>query len=206
MSEASPSAPELRARASGELPNDSMIAQLAQTLRPLLDLPYIRRTRRNHALEHAAIHMLSGKLRDLRVAGRSDDHGFIVLGDVPTEQLEEAVRAALSRLQHGERNLALHPNCGTNLVVTAGLATLAAMVGFAFAKPKDMFNRAPMVMVGMMFAYLFGQPVGMSLQRHITTEGDPGDLELVSVKQSSWRMPLSGDAPIVVHRVTTRGG
>lgn len=201
-----PRAPELRSRASGELPDDSFIAQVAETLRPLLDLPYVRRTRRNHALEHATIHVLSGKLRDLRVAGRSDDHGFILLGDLPTDQIEEAVRAALGRLQRGERDLALHPNCGTNLVATASLATFAALIGFAFARPKDMFNRVPLVMVGMMFAYLFGQPIGMSLQRHITTDGDPGDLELVAVEQSSWRMPLSGDAPMVVHRVNTRGG
>lgn len=200
-----PTRPNLRARASGELPNDSAIRDLAETLRPLLEIPYVRRTRRNHALEHATIHVLSSRVSGLQMAGRSDDSGFTLLGDAPTEQIELAAITALGRLQAGERDLALHPNCGTNLVATASLGTLAAVVGLAFARPKDVFNRLPLVMVGMMFAFLFGQPLGISLQRHITTDGKPGDLEVIGVEKSTWRAPFS-DGAITVHRVKTRGG
>ena len=36
----------------------------------LLELPYIRQTRCNHALEHATIHILSERIKPLRLAGR----------------------------------------------------------------------------------------------------------------------------------------
>ena len=96
----------------------------------LLDLPLIRRVRQNHAVEHATITMLMARHRSLPlVGGRSNLRGYYVFGAVETEQLAAAARDALARLQRGEAALAIHPNCGTNLVTTgamAGLATLAA--------------------------------------------------------------------------------
>ena len=54
----------------------------------------------------------------------------MLLGDVPTEQVESAVREALQRLKAGERGLAVHPNCGTNLATTGLLATSLAFRRF----------------------------------------------------------------------------
>jgi hypothetical protein len=201
-----PLAPDLNARRSAELANDAWLAELAGQLRPLLELTYVRRTRRNHALEHATIHLLTARLPETSMAGRSDDHGFILIGEVSTDAVEQAVNGALARLQGGQRDFALHPYCGTNLVATAMLASAAALVSLAFVRPHKVLNRLPMLMIGMMAASLFGQPLGMSLQRHITTEADPGDLEIVSVVRRSWRLPLNPDTPVTVHRITTRGG
>ena len=50
-----------------------MLKQLATAAQPVLDLPLIRRTRRNHGLEHATIHMLSNRIKTLQIAGRSTD-------------------------------------------------------------------------------------------------------------------------------------
>ena len=59
------------------------ILSLAEYAEPLLTSPYILRTRRNHGLEHATIHILSRG--NYQLSGRSSDHGFIIFGNVPTD-------------------------------------------------------------------------------------------------------------------------
>ncbi|MBZ0280180.1 MAG: DUF6391 domain-containing protein [Anaerolineae bacterium] len=177
-----------------------MLKQLAEFSRPALEFPYILRTRRNHGLEHASIHILSTKR--YRLSGRSDDGGFVILGDVPTEAVENAVNEALRRMKAGEHNLAVHPNCGTNLVTTASLASLVGLVGLGGSNRRDGFNRLPTVMTAMMIVLLYSPLLGMALQRHFTTEGDPGDMEVLSVTRNMFTLPLFGK--MVVHRVNTR--
>ncbi len=179
-----------------------LVERFANFARPVLDLPYVRRTRRNHGLEHATIHILSERVKNLRMAGRSSDGGFILLGEAPTEQVETAVRDALRRMRAGEHGLAVHPNCGTNLVTTGLLASLAAMIGLAGASRRDSFNRLPTVMTLIMVTLIFSPALGMSLQKFITTDGDPADLEVVSIRRSEMQTPLSA-SPLTVHRVVT---
>ena len=103
------------------------LERLAEYAEPLTRHPYILRVRRNHGLEHATIHVLNG--RNYRLSGRSGESGFILVGDVPTAQVESAVAEALSRMKAGEHKLAVHPNCGTNLTATILLVTAAAFLG-----------------------------------------------------------------------------
>lgn len=179
-----------------------MLQQLAVLAQPFLLFPYIRRTRRNHGLEHATIHMLSGAHH--RLSGRSDDSGFVLLGEVPTQAVEKAANEALRRMRAGEHHLAVHPNCGTNLLTTGLLVSLVGLVGMAGSSRRDSFNRLPMVMLAMMFAVLYSQPLGMGLQRYFTTEGNPGDLEIVRITRSRFSIPLLGS--VTIHRVSTRFG
>ncbi len=81
------------------------------------DVLFGRRIRQNHALEHATVTILSGYVPDLRISAFSSSRGFTILGDVDLGQLRRALDEALRRLQAGEAQLAIHPNCGTNLVV-----------------------------------------------------------------------------------------
>lgn len=180
-----------------------MIEELAEFARPVLDLPMVRRTRRNHGLEHATIHILSRRVRNLRMAGRSDADGFYLLGDAPVEAVEMAARDALRRMRAGEHDLAIHPNCGTNLVTTGFLATSAAMLSFAGSSRRDSWNRMPWAMALVMATLIIGQPLGMALQRYFTTDGDPGDMEIVRIERSVKRLSPFGGLS-VVHRVTTR--
>ena len=83
----------------------------------LLNAPTISRIRRNHALEHATLHILAQRFPGKPMAGHSNPRGFWILGDVPTEEIKSAVESALARLRAGESHLALHPNCGTNIAV-----------------------------------------------------------------------------------------
>lgn len=177
------------------------ILSLAEYAEPLLNSPYILRTRRNHGLEHATIHILSRN--NYKLSGRSSDHGFIIFGNVPTERVEDAVREALQRMQSGEHKLAVHPNCGTNLVTAGFTATVVAWLGFAGGGWRRGWERFPTMMVIMMAVLLFSKPLGMSLQRHITTEGDPGDLHLLTVKRETLHVPFTGQQ-LIIHRVLTQ--
>lgn len=161
----------------------SVLEEQLEGLQTLLDVPLVRRVRRNHGLEHATIHVMSRRIPNLRIVGRSDSHGFWLYGDVTTEQVEQAVGEALERMRGGEHKLAIHPNCGTNLVTVALLGTAATFVALAGSERERFgkIERLPMLMMGLLAAALFGQPIGMRVQEYVTTLGDPGDLQVLSV-------------------------
>jgi hypothetical protein len=181
-----------------------MIESIARTARPVLEFPIIRRTRRNHALEHATIHMLTRRMGRLAMSGRSTDGGFVLFGAVDTSDVEEAAEEALRRMQKGEQSLALHPNCGTNLVTAGTLTTLAGVVGLRSGRTLTP-DRLTWTMLLMVLSIIVSQPLGMSLQKHITTKGEPGNLEIVGVTRREIKLPFSG-AQVVVHNVYTRFG
>lgn len=181
----------------------SPMERLAAYAEPLTRQPYILRVRRNHGLEHATIHILNQ--RNYKLSGRSSEGGFVLLGDAPTEQVESAVIEAISRMKAGERKLAVHPNCGTNLVTTGFLAAAVAFLGFAGRGWRRSWERFPTMVLAMMAVVLLSMPLGMSLQKHFTTEGDLGDLELVSVTRKRKTLPFR-DQQVTLHHVATRQG
>ncbi|MEN8173328.1 MAG: DUF6391 domain-containing protein [Chloroflexota bacterium] len=166
----------------------------------LLDIPAVSSTRRNHGLEHATLHILAKKYPDRNMAGHSDPKGFWLVGDVPTETVGAAVEEALQRLRAGEHHLAVHPNCGTNLVTAGSLAGLAGALGMWGAGPRkrDKLDRFPLVAVLATLALMIAQPLGMNLQRHITTSGVPGNLDVIKVTPSK-------RGRLQAHRVLTQG-
>lgn len=179
----------------------TLLKSLANAANPILTFPYILRTRRNHGLEHATIHILSKHRYSL--SGRSNDVGFLLFGNVPTDHVEQAVLEAIQRMKGGEHKLAIHPNCGTNLVTTGFLTTVVAWLGFSGSNRRNGWDRFPMVMMLLMGVVLFSTPLGMSLQQHFTTEGDPGDMELVSVTRDETVIPFTG-RKVIIHRVVTQ--
>lgn len=160
----------------------------------------LSRIRRNHGLEHAVIHILAKQVPGVSLAGHSDAGGFWLLGEVPTDKVETAVNHALTRLRAGESHLAIHPNCGTNFVTSgmlAGLAGAFSMLGVG-PRGRDKLERLPMAGLLATLALIFSRPLGYRIQQRITTSGNPGNLEIVSVKPS-----VRGR--VTAHRVTTSG-
>src|SRR5713226_5140440 len=100
------------------------------------DMLFGRRIRQKHALEHATITILSGYVPDLRVSARSSSRGFNIFGDVDLGQLRRSLDEALQRLQAGEAQLAIHPNCGTNLVVGVSLFTMGTLLGMTSSRAR----------------------------------------------------------------------
>ncbi len=148
----------------------------------ILDLPLILETRRNHALEHATIHILSAKYPDRHLAGHSNPTGFFILGNVTTEDLKSSVTEALTRLRAGESELAVHPGCGTNFATTALLAGSLAWVPLSGAKSmRRRFWLLPFAVAFGLLGYVISQPLGPLLQAKVTTEADPGNLQIEDI-------------------------
>lgn len=165
----------------------------------LLSIPAVDRTRRNHGLEHATITILSQRHRGISLVGRSTPYGFHLYGDITTAQLESAAQEALRRMKGGEASLAVHPNCGTNFV-TAGIAAgMAAYIGFLGANSAiARRDRLPLVTVLATAALILAQPLGLELQRHLTTSGEMRDMQITRVAKRP-------NSRITAHFVATEG-
>ncbi len=128
-----------------------------------------RRVRQNHALEHATLTILGRYIPDLRVSARSNAHGFTIFGNVDLGQLRRALDEALSRLLAGEAELAIHPNCGTNLVVGLSLLTLGTMLGMTSNRTR---TRMATTILSSFAGVAAARPVGQFVQKYITTLPD----------------------------------
>ncbi|MGH2521946.1 MAG: DUF6391 domain-containing protein [Anaerolineales bacterium] len=156
-----------------------------QPLSGLLLVPLVDRTRRNHGLEHATITLLAQKIRGLSLVGRSTPNGFYLHGKVSTDAVAEAAHEALRRMKAGEVDLAVHPNCGTNFVTKGIAAGLAAYFGFMGANSfRSRWARLPIVALLCTAALIFAQPLGLVIQRDITTSGEMRGMRIVSIKRN----------------------
>lgn len=139
----------------------------------------VRRTRQHHALEHATLHVLSVRGPEGALGGYSDPLGFTIFGDVDAEDVRRAVGEALLLLQAGQHSLAIHPNCGTNLLVSGVFATVA---GFLAANaPGRRFERFVNGIVLVILALIVAKPVGFRLQEY-TTLAQVADRWVVDVR------------------------
>jgi len=149
----------------------------------LLDLPLILETRRNHALEHATLHILA-RNHNGPMAGHSNPTGYFILGDISTDDLRAAADEAHARLNAGESGLAIHPGCGTNLATSALLAATFAWV--PLKGRKSTLGRLAVLPLALAFAALgfaLARPLGPALQQNITTEAHLGDLQIVDIRR-----------------------
>lgn len=163
-----------------------------------LDQGLFARTRRNHALEHATLQVLAEKTPRLRMAGYSDPGGFWLFGEAETVDIAQAAQQALERLNNGESSLAVHPNCGTNLVTTSFLAGGLAWLGMLGAvRSRERIERLPVIITLVTLGILAAQPLGPYLQAHVTTDAATQGMEILSIERS-----MRGDMPM--HRVLTR--
>lgn len=166
----------------------------------ILDFPLITRTRRNHGLEHATLHVLAKKYPNVTMGGISSPKGFIIIGNVPTEDVAEAAIEALKRLRAGEAALTQHPNCGTNYVIAGIFAGLGAWLGVLGSGKgfKKKAHRLPLMILLATLALVLTRQVGPMVQKEITTSADPGDMELIRVETSL-------QTNLKIHQVITKG-
>lgn len=148
----------------------------------LLNLPLILETRRNHALEHATLHVMA-LTRNIPMAGHSNPTGFFILADISTEDLTAAIIEAWTRLNAGEHDLAIHPGCGTNLATTVVLASTFAWL--PLRGRKSTLGRLALLPLALLFVALgfaLARQLGPSLQRHVTTEAKLGNMKVSEVR------------------------
>lgn len=136
--------------------------------------------RENHALEHATIVVLSKQYPEARLSGVSFAPGFFVFGDIPTEAVLPAAQQALGRLRGGEPEMAIHERCGTNLAVAGLLTGLSAMSVSRLRKPYNTFNN---VVLATTAAIVLARPLGLMVQRYITTRTPGRTMRIRGVKR-----------------------
>ena len=136
--------------------------------------------RQNHAVEHATVTILSQRFPGAPLMARSDLQGFIVFGEADTQALSDAVQEAMARLQAGEAGLAIHPNCGTNLVTSAVLSGGAAMLA-ASGRNRSWADRLPSSVLAATLALILAVPAGRWMQQNVTTSADVAGLRIVNV-------------------------
>ncbi len=148
------------------------------------------RVRRNHALEHATLHVLEETYGPLNLSGLAFEKGFTVRGDLfDGATVLGAARTALRRLQGGEAGLAIHPRCGTTAVVANLLAAAAFLLLLMITGRMSLFS----VLVALGAAQLVGPSLGVWAQRWITTDVDVSQLEILGVElQGRRRYGLGG--------------
>jgi hypothetical protein len=165
----------------------------------ILDWPLVARTRRNHGLEHATVHILSERHPGIGIMGRSTPNCFYIYGELTADQIQSAAADALARLRAGESHLTIHPGCGTNLATSGALAGAAAFaaVNVGHRRGRNRWESFPMAIAAATLALLLSQPLGPLLQERITTSADMGTMEILGV----WRVNTSS---MPIHRVDTR--
>ncbi|MBI1389313.1 MAG: hypothetical protein GC154_12790 [bacterium] len=137
------------------------------------------RVRVNHALEHATANVLEEKYGIKWVAGMAFNDGFMLFGRLPGPSvLMEAAQEALSRLRKGETRLALHPRCGTSLLIGQFLFAVAYIVFFLFMRHFTLFD----LIAGLMIVMLLSKPLGLLAQKYITTSTKVDALYLHGVR------------------------
>ena len=142
----------------------------------------IAATRRNHAVEHATIHILSRMSPQTSMAGRSNSRGFVIYGDLTANAIQQAVQEALERLRAGESHLAIHPNCGTNLVTTALLTSGATLLASA-GRRRRLLDRIPAGLAAALAAVFLAQFLGTAIQQRVTTCAELGQVDVVDIQR-----------------------
>jgi len=144
-----------------------------------LENPFILRLRVNHAVEHATINVLTERRQGLSLVGRTTARGFALYGPISTQAVREAVEEGLTRLKAGERDLALHPHCGTGLALAGLMAGLSAFIAMG---ARRRLARIPLVVLASTAAVVMAQPLSFLIQERMTTSTQLAGLRLASIR------------------------
>lgn len=140
-------------------------------------------TRKNHALEHATMTVLAERYKGMRMMGHSNPGGFILVADLPTEIVTDAVLEAKRSLENGEPDLAVHPNCGTNITVSslAGSAAAFSVLGLLNKKGRNAWWHYLVATLFAVPAFILAKPLGPKLQKNLSTDPKTQDMAVKMV-------------------------
>lgn len=143
------------------------------------DLLLTRRVRQNHALEHATVTILTADMPGLSVSARSNTRGFTIFADLDPALVRRAADEAMTRLRAGEAELAIHPNCGTNLAVGMSLALVGSLWSLTAMRQR---TRLASAMVSSLAGIMVARPLGSLAQKYLTTIPDVRDVRIADVR------------------------
>ncbi len=129
--------------------------------------------RKNHALEHATIHVLE-ELVPVKLSGVSNPNGFVIQGVSDPYLVLQAAHEAKRRLLSGEKDLAVHPRCGTTSVVT-GLVFAILFIVFSILFGLFSFVN---LLLSLVLGAILGSVLSPWVQRYVTTDWRVHDVEI----------------------------
>jgi hypothetical protein len=133
----------------------------------------VERTRRNHGLEHATLHVLSEQKDHLVAAGRATPNGFYLYGNLEEGEIDSAANEAIRRMNAGHRRLAVHPGCGTNLVTAGFVCGALSLLGVAIGGKRAPWHvQLSNAILGAMLGAFLARPLGPWMQANVTTSAD----------------------------------
>ncbi len=148
----------------------------------ILDLPLLLETRRNHSVEHATLHILARKYPKMTMGGHSNPTGFYLMGGFSKEEIQEAADEAMRRIRAGEKELAIHEGCGTNIATSTLLPAMFAFVPMQQARSNIWRVFLIPFAIGLaVIGYFLSKPLGPWLQRNVTTEANLGNMRIVDI-------------------------
>ena len=168
-------------------------------MKSLNNIPFVSATRRNHALEHATMKILANRYKGIKMMGHSNPTGFVLFADLPTELVTDAVLEARKRLKDGEKELAIHPGCGTNMAASSflsGSAAFLVLMGLSNGK-KPKWWQILLAAVTAVPVYNLSKPIGPLLQEKVTTDADIDGLEVTLVRSQKIKNSF-------IHYINTR--
>lgn len=143
----------------------------------------LTRTRKNHAVEHATIHLLSKMLPGHRFSGVSVPTGFWIMGVADLEDIRKAAEVGLARLMNGETRLAVHPSCGTNIAVTALISAAASLTAMELRDDEEcsLSDTFGSLVAGGVIGAFAGRPLGPRAQKYVTTDADVRGMSIAGI-------------------------
>ena len=168
----------------------------------MIRVAFDKRRRRNHAVEHATIHILEQRYSaNLSVGGFAEPDGFFIQAPLNPSLVLNAAREGLQRLQAGETKLALHPRCAT-MVVSGQLISVITFFAMLIGMNNISFSSVLFAMfIAIMAARALAQPVGLFLQRMLTTSTD---LQGMYIDRLDTQMPVNPFILIVGNGLSTK--
>jgi len=146
----------------------------------ILKIALDKRVRKNHSLEHATINVLEERYgRTLQIGGLAYSNGFSLSGpDLPPPyEVMSAVREGHLRMINGEKDLAIHPRCGTSMAAANFLFSLAFILVLFSSHHFSLLN----AVVAFLLANVFANPFGRILQRFFTTHSNVDDVAVQDI-------------------------
>ncbi|MDD4570061.1 MAG: DUF6391 domain-containing protein [Tepidanaerobacteraceae bacterium] len=158
----------------------------------IVKIAFDRRIRKNHSLEHATINVLEERYgRKLQAGGLAKPNGFSLSGpDLPPPyEIMSAVREGHFRMINGERDLAIHPRCGTSIAAANFLFSLVFIIILFSSNHLSLLN----IIAAFLLANLLANPFGRILQRFFTTHPVVDDVAIQDIysQSSNYNLPFA---------------